>query len=67
MTYAQFRESGPGSPLATALSSQNSYLVVFIYLSHWAGDLSNAPEGRPARLCGGFSQLFNKVIHMRCG
>ncbi|NIF46076.1 hypothetical protein F3J14_35665 [Burkholderia sp. Tr-862] len=67
MTYAQFRESGPGSPLARALSSRNSYPIVSIDFSQRARQLPNVPEGRPARLCARFAQLFNKVIHMRCG
>ncbi|KAB0649702.1 hypothetical protein F7R23_26155 [Burkholderia diffusa] len=67
MTYAQFHEPGPRSPCTAALSSKKSYPVVFIDFSQGERELSNAPEGRPARLCGRSGQLFNKVIHMRCG
>ncbi|MPV70969.1 hypothetical protein GD429_35425 [Burkholderia sp. BE17] len=67
MTYAQFRESGPGSRLAGARSSQNSYLFVFIEISQNADEQRNGPEGRPARLSGKSGRLFNKVIHKRCG
>ncbi|TDA42928.1 hypothetical protein EVG18_34730 [Burkholderia pyrrocinia] len=67
MTYAQFRESGPGSWLAGARSSQNSYPFVFIDISPNPDERKNGPEGRPVRLSGKSGRLFNKVIHMRCG
>ncbi|RQX81154.1 hypothetical protein DF034_20375 [Burkholderia anthina] len=67
MTYAQFRESGPGSRLAAAFAGRNSYPIVLIDFSQRANGRPNGPEGRPARLCGRYARLFNKVIHMRCG
>ncbi|TXG15248.1 hypothetical protein FU139_15215 [Burkholderia territorii] len=67
MTYAQFHESGVRSCSAGDAPSRNSYLVVLIDFSQTGRELSNIPEGRPARLCGRFGPLFNKVIHMRCG
>ncbi|MPV58808.1 hypothetical protein CFB46_02460 [Burkholderia sp. HI2761] len=67
MTYTQFRESGPGSRLVAAFAGRNSYPVVFIDFYQNANGRPNGPEGRPARLCGKYRQLFNKVIHMRCG
>ncbi|OXJ33670.1 hypothetical protein CFB82_16030 [Burkholderia sp. HI2714] len=67
MTYAQFRESGPGSGLGETFAARNPYLVVLVDFSQNAGERPNRPEGRPARLGGKFGQLFNKVIHMRCG
>ncbi|PHP88741.1 hypothetical protein CFB52_014875 [Burkholderia sp. AU18528] len=67
MTYAQFRESGPGSRLAAAFTEGNSYPVVLIDFSQTASGRPNESEGRPARLCGRYARLFNKVIHMRCG
>ncbi|OXI23223.1 hypothetical protein CFB35_15055 [Burkholderia sp. AU16482] len=67
MTYAQFRESGPGSRLAATFAGGNSYPVVLIDFSQTASGRPNGPEGRPARLCEKCAPLFNKVIHMRCG
>ncbi|TES77612.1 hypothetical protein E2P84_12985 [Burkholderia cepacia] len=67
MTYAQFHESGPGSGLGGTFAARNPYLVVLIDFSQNASERPNGPEGRPARLGGKFGQLFNKVIHMRCG
>jgi hypothetical protein len=67
LTYAQFHESGPGSRLAGTFAQRNSYVVVFIDLSQTPSVRPNGPEGRPARLSGKSGQLFNKVIHMRCG
>ncbi|QDS27516.1 hypothetical protein FPQ37_15845 [Burkholderia contaminans] len=67
MTYAQFRESGPASGLGETFAARNPYLLVLIHLSQKASERPNRPEGRPARLGGKSGQLFNKVIHMRCG
>ncbi|QRR11320.1 hypothetical protein FPJ27_34975 [Burkholderia sp. MS455] len=67
LTYAQFRESDPGSRLAGACPAQNPYLFVFIDFSQNMNKSRNGPEGRPARLGGKSGRLFNKVIHMRCG
>ncbi|KAG8151198.1 hypothetical protein BFF94_023390 [Burkholderia catarinensis] len=67
MTYAQFHESGPGSRLAEAFAQRDPYPFVFIDFSQTASARPNGPKGRPARLSGQFGQLFNKVIHMRCG
>ncbi|OXI74599.1 hypothetical protein DF141_19735 [Burkholderia cenocepacia] len=67
MTYTQFHSSGPGSRLAAAFAGPNSYPVVLIDFSQTSNGRPNEPEGRPARLCGKYARLFNKVIHMRCG
>ncbi|RQT02990.1 hypothetical protein DF035_13595 [Burkholderia contaminans] len=67
MTYAQFRESDPGSGLGETFAARNPYPFVFIDFSQNASERPNRPEGRPVRLGGKSGQLFNKVIHMRCG
>ncbi|AYQ39694.1 hypothetical protein CVS37_17510 [Burkholderia lata] len=67
MTYAQFSESGPGSRLGGTFAARNPYLVVLIDFSQNASDPPNGPKGRLAWLSGKSGQLFNKVIHMRCG
>ncbi|ORT82102.1 hypothetical protein B7G54_28730 [Burkholderia puraquae] len=67
MTYAQFRESGPGSRRGGTFAAQNPYPIVLIDFSQNARERPNGPEGRPERLSGKSGRLFNKVIHMRCG
>ncbi|AZQ52386.1 hypothetical protein D5R55_15870 [Burkholderia cenocepacia] len=67
MTYTQFHQSGPGSRRAAAFAGRNSYPVVLIDFSQRTNGRPNGPEDRPARLCGKYARLFNKVIHMRCG
>jgi hypothetical protein len=48
-------------------ATSDSYVIVFIEFSENAGVHQNRPEGRPARLSGQSGELFNKVIHIRCG
>ncbi|TPQ36188.1 hypothetical protein C2U71_26735 [Burkholderia ubonensis] len=67
MTYAQFRESGRPTGSAGHRVVTRRYPFVFIEFYEAARGRRNAPEGRPVRLCGQSGQLFNKVIHMRCG
>ncbi|RBJ71195.1 hypothetical protein C3L29_035990, partial [Pseudomonas sp. MWU12-2534b] len=67
LTYTQFHASGPGSGFGETFAARNPHLVVLIDFSQIASERPNGPEGRPARLGGKSGQLFNKVIHMRCG
>ncbi|EEE00951.1 hypothetical protein BURMUCGD1_0346 [Burkholderia multivorans CGD1] len=48
-------------------ATPDPHVIVFIDFSENAGVHQNRPEGRPARLSGQSGELFNKVIHIRCG
>ncbi|PRF02699.1 hypothetical protein C6Q05_06055 [Burkholderia multivorans] len=67
MTYAQFHASSPDRGCAGRRATPNSHVIVFIDFSENACVHQNRPEGRPARLSGQPGELFNKVIHIRCG
>jgi hypothetical protein len=67
LTYAQFRESSRATGSAGNRVVTRRYLFVSIEFYETARGRRNVPEGRPVRLCGQSGQLFNKVIHMRCG
>ncbi|QET30767.1 hypothetical protein FOB31_13605 [Burkholderia multivorans] len=67
MTYAQFHASSPDRGCVRRRATSDSYVIVFIEFSENAGVHQNRPEGRPARLSGQSAELFNKVIHIRCG
>ncbi|CAG9212085.1 conserved hypothetical protein [Burkholderia vietnamiensis] len=67
LTYAQFRESSRATGSAGNRVITRRYLFVSIEFYETARRRPNAREGRPVRLRGQSGQLFNKVIHMRCG